>query len=107
MERIVIYTDGGCSGNPGPGGWAFVYEDGKETLRGSGGEAATTNNRMELRAVIEALSLVARRRPHVSPIGRVRFGRPLHRFAIRQERHHGLDSQLETQRLAHRGQEDP
>ncbi|MGO8693753.1 MAG: ribonuclease HI [Rectinemataceae bacterium] len=61
MERIVIYTDGGCSGNPGPGGWAFVCEDGKETLRGSGGEAATTNNRMELRAVIEALSLVARR----------------------------------------------
>jgi len=61
MEQIVIYTDGGCSGNPGPGGWAFVYDDGVEELVGSGGEAATTNNRMELRAVIEALSLVDRR----------------------------------------------
>ncbi|HUW41826.1 MAG TPA: ribonuclease H [Rectinemataceae bacterium] len=61
MEDIVIYTDGGCSGNPGPGGWAFVYRDGKDRIEGSGGEKATTNNRMELRAVIEALSLVERR----------------------------------------------
>ncbi len=55
METITIYTDGGCSGNPGPGGWAFILlKDGTETL-GSGGEANTTNNRMELTAVISAL----------------------------------------------------
>jgi len=55
METITIYTDGGCSGNPGPGGWAFILlRDGNETT-GSGGEANTTNNRMELTAVISAL----------------------------------------------------
>jgi ribonuclease HI len=62
MENIVIYTDGGCSGNPGPGGWAFVMRlpAGDEVL-GSGGEAATTNNRMELRAVIASLEEAERR----------------------------------------------
>jgi ribonuclease HI len=51
-----IYTDGGCSGNPGPGGWAYVIlSDGKE-IRRSGGEKQTTNNRMELTAVINALA---------------------------------------------------
>jgi ribonuclease HI len=55
MDGIVIYTDGGCSGNPGPGGWAFVLGRGTEEILGSGGEANTTNNRMELRAVISAL----------------------------------------------------
>ncbi|HET7839436.1 MAG TPA: ribonuclease HI [Rectinemataceae bacterium] len=55
MDDIVIYTDGGCSGNPGPGGWAFILEDSAGEAIGSGGEAMTTNNRMELRAVIEAL----------------------------------------------------
>lgn len=63
MERVVIYTDGGCSGNPGPGGWAYVWNDGAEEILGSGGEANTTNNRMELRAVIEALALTQRKRP--------------------------------------------
>lgn len=65
MESIVIYTDGGCSGNPGPGGWAFVIrltEDSAE-ICGSGGEALTTNNRMELRAVISALEEAERRSP--------------------------------------------
>jgi ribonuclease HI len=62
MENIVIYTDGGCSGNPGPGGWAFVMRlpTGDEIL-GSGGEADTTNNRMELRAVIASLEEAERR----------------------------------------------
>jgi ribonuclease HI len=55
MNDIVIYTDGGCSGNPGPGGWAFILTEGQEEAIGSGGETPTTNNRMELRAVIEAL----------------------------------------------------
>jgi ribonuclease HI len=58
QKEIEIYTDGGCWGNPGPGGWAYrIHLDG-ETLEGNGGDAATTNNRMELTAVIEALRLV-------------------------------------------------
>ncbi len=55
--HVELFTDGACSGNPGPGGWAFVLRhpaSGKEIER-SGGEAMTTNNRMELLAVIEGL----------------------------------------------------
>ena len=52
---ITVYTDGACSGNPGPGGWGVLIE-GDPPRRLSGGEAATTNNRMELQAAIEALS---------------------------------------------------
>ncbi len=72
MEEISIYTDGGCSGNPGPGGWAYIIIDvlsgidgtpsGAEKVPvevpGSGGEKITTNNRMELTAVIRALERV-------------------------------------------------
>lgn len=55
MSKITVYTDGGCTGNPGPGGWAAVLlHDGKET-RLSGGDPSTTNNKMELTAVIKAL----------------------------------------------------
>ena len=58
MKEVKIFTDGGCSGNPGPGGWAYVMlVEGEETSN-SGGEAATTNNRMELQAVISALNAV-------------------------------------------------
>ena len=53
---IEIYTDGACSGNPGPGGWGVVIFDANETRELNGGEAETTNNRMELRAAIEALN---------------------------------------------------
>lgn len=55
MGRVIeVYTDGACSGNPGPGGWAWaVAPDGE--AHGSGGEARTTNQRMEVRAVLEAL----------------------------------------------------
>jgi ribonuclease HI len=52
---VVIYTDGACSGNPGPGGWGAVLISGKHRKEISGGEAATTNNRMELTAAIAAL----------------------------------------------------
>ncbi len=53
---ITIYTDGGCSGNPGPGGWAYAaYKDGVDLASSSGGSASTTNNKMELTAVINAL----------------------------------------------------
>jgi ribonuclease HI len=70
-QELIVYTDGGCSGNPGPGGWAYVIlGPSKEELEGkpgsgleicaedSGGDAKTTNNRMELLAVINALKKV-------------------------------------------------
>lgn len=58
MKEVTIYTDGACSGNPGPGGWAAVLRY-KEIIREiSGAEANTTNNRMELTAAIRALSLL-------------------------------------------------
>ena len=52
---IEIYTDGACSGNPGPGGWGVVIIDGKKRIELSGGERDTTNNRMEMMAVIKGL----------------------------------------------------
>jgi ribonuclease HI len=54
--RIVVYTDGACSGNPGPGGWGAVLISGAHRKELNGGEAVTTNNRMELTAAIQALS---------------------------------------------------
>ena len=58
MEEVTIYTDGACSGNPGPGGWGAIlmYKDNKKEI--SGGKENTTNNVMELTAVIEALKLL-------------------------------------------------
>ena len=55
MKEVTIYTDGACSGNPGPGGWGAVlcYKGTEKEL--SGGEAMTTNNRMELTAAVSAL----------------------------------------------------
>lgn len=55
-KHVVIHTDGGCHGNPGPGGWAATLHYQDHILEISGGEAATTNNRMELTAAIEALN---------------------------------------------------
>lgn len=60
MQTVDIFTDGGCSGNPGPGGWAYVVlSEGKMISYSSGGEAMTTNNRMELNAVIHAIEDVS------------------------------------------------
>ena len=58
--KVTIYTDGACKGNPGPGGWGAIlfYGDRKKEI--SGGEAGTTNNRMELMAAIQALELLNR-----------------------------------------------
>ena len=55
MQKVVIYTDGACSGNPGPGGWAaiLIYGDNKKEI--SGGSLETTNNIMELTAILEGL----------------------------------------------------
>lgn len=65
-NEIQVFTDGACSGNPGPGGWAAIIEENGERREISGGEERTTNNRMELLAVIRALeSLGARSRVHV------------------------------------------
>lgn len=58
MKKVVIHTDGGCHGNPGPGGWAAVLTYGRHVRELSGGAPATTNNRMELQAAIEALSIL-------------------------------------------------
>lgn len=58
MNEVIIYTDGGCSGNPGPGGWGVVVIFNGEVRQLSGGEKNTTNNRMELTAAINALSIV-------------------------------------------------
>jgi len=58
MKKVYIFADGACSGNPGPGGWGVIMRsgDGKKEEEYSGGEPHTTNNRMELTGVIEALS---------------------------------------------------
>ena len=60
MRRIVIYTDGACSGNPGPGGWGALLESSGKIRELKGGEPATTNNRMELMAAIVALETLTR-----------------------------------------------
>ena len=60
MEEVTIYTDGACSGNPGPGGWGSILMMGENKKEISGGKKETTNNIMELTAVIEALKLLKR-----------------------------------------------
>ena len=55
MKSIEIFTDGACSGNPGPGGWGAILRYGKTEKEMSGGQLQTTNNQMEVKAVIEAL----------------------------------------------------
>lgn len=59
-KPVVIYTDGACSGNPGPGGWGALLQYGEREKELKGGEAQTTNNRMELLAAIEALEVLTR-----------------------------------------------
>lgn len=60
LNQVVIYTDGACKGNPGPGGWGVLLQAGPHTKELFGGELGTTNNRMELQAVIEALRALKR-----------------------------------------------
>jgi ribonuclease HI len=60
VTGVEIFTDGACSGNPGPGGWAAILRSGHHEKEFSGGDAATTNNRMELMAVIEGLRKLKR-----------------------------------------------
>ncbi len=58
MKTVTLYTDGACSGNPGPGGWGAILSFGPHRRELSGGEAHTTNNRMELTAAIRGLELL-------------------------------------------------
>ena len=58
MKQVTIFTDGACSGNPGPGGWAALLRFGEHEKLISGGESNTTNNRMELMAAIQALMVL-------------------------------------------------
>ena len=60
MKHVEIFTDGACSGNPGPGGWGAILRHGNTEKELSGGEAETTNNRMELMAAISALEALKR-----------------------------------------------
>lgn len=60
MSKVTIYTDGACSGNPGPGGWGAVLVAGEKRREICGGDSGTTNNRMELMAAIEALAALKR-----------------------------------------------
>ena len=60
QEKVVIYTDGGCIGNPGPGGWAAILQYGEHIKELSGRYRDTTNNRMELRAALEGLNALNR-----------------------------------------------
>ena len=81
METLVIYTDGACSGNPGPGGWAWAVAPSGEP-HGSGGEMQTTNQRMEIHAVLDALQTVpvGGRRPRWTDADRDRL-----RLHVRRE----------------------
>ena len=92
-DVVTIYTDGACKGNPGPGGWGALLACGEHEKELFGGEAHTTNNRMELTAVIRALE---------SAQARLRR-RALHRLAVREERDRDLDPRLEAERLEDRG----
>ena len=58
MKKVIIFSDGGCHGNPGPGAWAAVLQYGKHVREITGGIVATTNNRMELMAAIESLNML-------------------------------------------------
>jgi ribonuclease HI len=60
MTEVEIFTDGACKGNPGPGGWGALIRAGEKEKELSGGEALTTNNRMELMAAIEGLNALKR-----------------------------------------------
>lgn len=60
QSNVIIYTDGACSGNPGPGGWGVILRFGKHEKELSGGASETTNNRMELTAAIQALKTLTR-----------------------------------------------
>ena len=95
MKTVQIFTDGACSGNPGPGGWGAILRYGTAEKELSGGEHETTNNRMELTGVIEALSALK------EPCNVLHYGQQ-----IRGGQHHqGLGLRLAETGLGQVGQE--
>ncbi len=94
MNQVEIYTDGACKGNPGPGGWGVLLQSGATEKELFGGERSTTNNRMELMAVIQALAALKR------PCD----GHAVRRQPVRAQGHHRVAAGLEGQGLAHREQ---
>ncbi|MGB4572700.1 MAG: ribonuclease HI [Rectinemataceae bacterium] len=90
MDFIDIHTDGGCSGNPGPGGWAYVMRYRDRVREDSGAESDTTNNRMELRAVIEALRFMGTRRAEGGLRGATWADAPLRVFTDSQYVRNGV-----------------
>lgn len=96
MIRVEIFTDGACSGNPGAGGWGALLRHRDTEKELSGAEAETTNNRMELTAVIEALKALKK-----SATLR------LYRQPLRYGRHYPMASELEEKQLANQQQKIP
>jgi ribonuclease HI len=85
---LTVYTDGGCIGNPGKGAWAYLIDDGVLRTEDTSGEPLTTNNKMELQAVIEALSAIA---------GRAEWrGRPVRVHTDSQYVRNGITSWIKT-----------
>ena len=80
-RRVLIWTDGACSGNPGPGGWGAVLRYGGHEKELKGGEPLTTNNRMELTAAIEALEIADPPLPGDAAHGLAVFTQRRHRLA--------------------------
>jgi len=95
LPAVTIHTDGACSGNPGPGGWGAILKFGDVEKELKGGEAHTTNNRMELMAAISALETLKK----------TLHRRSLYRQPVCASGYHRLDPRLEEERLAHRRQE--
>ena len=83
MLEIIVHTDGGCSGNPGPGAWAYVMRYGERLREDAGYSSDTTNNKMELQAVIEALGFLAQRRRQAS-VTSTWISSPIHVFTDSQ-----------------------
>jgi ribonuclease HI len=90
MQEIIIHTDGGCHGNPGPGAWAYVMRYGDRLREDSGREPDTTNNRMELRAVIEALRFIIARKTEGERQGASWADAPVHVFTDSQYVRNGI-----------------
>ena len=88
MKTVTIYTDGACSGNPGPGGWCAILKYGEIEKQLSGGQAQTTNNRMELTAVSSMRLLVV-----VSSPPEIIFSAPLYSRIAAQPPGPGLPEQ--------------
>ena len=100
MAELFAYTDGACSGNPGPGGWGVLLlaREGETVVKERtlcGGEAETTNNRMELLAAINALEVLGRASTDHGGDG----------FGLCEKRRHRLDAWLEEKRLEDGGEE--